>query len=422
MKKKLLSLLALFAGVFVSVYAENTDISALETVVYINPVSAEAGMDLTLSVRMKNAMDVEGFMFDLYLPEGISVKTDADGYPEVTLSTERTTPKKTNSFDSAFQPDGGLRVLGASTNGSTISGNDGEIVQVVVTVNSKMEEGDYPIILKNISISDTEATSHRTEYVESSISVTEGDGRIKFDENAASLPAYTAGEKGNVTMTRTILGNQWNTIVLPFTLTKAKAEAIFGSDVQLAEFSGFNTVYSDDEDVTPNAICIHFTTFTMTTKKGMTGGKLFLVKTSQDITSFQADDVTLFDTVTDVSKSDEWETAGKFTGTLVKTKVPSDGLFISDDKFWYSTGKTNIKAFRGWFELGAVLDKETDFGARISFFVDQETTSIKDIYMSNSCKNGKVYTLSGQLIGDDTPSGRLPKGIYIVNGKKLSVK
>ena len=49
------------------------------------------------------------------------------------------------------------------------------------------------------------------------------DGRIKFNETSTTLPAYTAGEKGNVTMKRTIKANQWSTIVLPFTLTKSKA-------------------------------------------------------------------------------------------------------------------------------------------------------------------------------------------------------
>ena len=47
------------------------------------------------------------------------------------------------------------------------------------------------------------------------------------------------------------------------------------------------------------------------------------------------------------------------TGTLVKTTIPADGLFLSDNKFYYSAGKTNIKAFRCWFELDAVLDKST---------------------------------------------------------------
>ena len=74
--------------------------------------------------------------------------------------------------------------------------------------------------------------------------------------------------EGYTSMRRTIKAGEWNTIVLPFTLTKAKAEAAFGSDVELAEFTGFETEYADEEDITPDAITINFATYTMTAKKG----------------------------------------------------------------------------------------------------------------------------------------------------------
>ena len=153
----------------------------------------------------------------------------------------------------------------------------------------------------------------------------------------------------------------------------------------------------------------------------MTGGKPFLIKTSKDIESFEATECTLFDAVTDVRKSDEWETPGVFTGSLVKTKVPADGLFIYDNKFYYSTGATNIKAFRAWLELGAVLDKETDFGANVRYVIDGEVTSIEGI-PSAADKMGAVYNLNGQLIGFDIDVNSLPAGVYIKNGQKIVVK
>jgi hypothetical protein len=106
----------------------------------------------------------------------------------------------------------------------------------------------------------------------------------------------------------------------------------------------------------------------------------------------------------------------------VKTVVPEDGLFISDNKFWYSVGKTNIKAFRGWFELGAVLDKETDFGAKkVTFDIDGDATRIEGL-SRDGMEDGAVYTLGGQLVGKDVRIDQLPKGVYIINGKKRVVK
>ena len=67
------------------------------------------------------------------------------------------------------------------------------------------------------------------------------------------------------------------------------------------------------------------------------------IKTSKDIESFQADNVTLAEKVNDVENYDEYDTPGRFTGTFVKTTIPEDGLFISDNKFWYSISLAVVK-------------------------------------------------------------------------------
>ncbi len=331
---------------------------------------------------------------------------DPSGKIRVTAATS--IPEWTSMFAC-----GDLGISGISTTPNAFSGT-GPFVALTLTIADDTPMGTYPIRIHT-------ARFNGNPRPESTFNVKIVD-RISFDETAEELPSFTAGTKANVSMTRTIKANQWSTIVLPFTLTKAKAEAAFGSDVQLAEFSGFTVDYGEDEEnVTPLNIVVNFSTYTMTTKKSMTGGKPFLIKTSSEITSFEADDVTMAGSVTDVQKTDEYDTAGKFTGSFVKTKVPADGLFISDNKFWYSTGATNIKAFRGWFELGAVLDKETDFGAKVFFSIDDEPTSVDGVSVVPT-RRGDIYSIEGQYVGRDIPTERLKKGIYIVNGKKVVVK
>ena len=331
---------------------------------------------------------------------------DPSGKIRVTAATS--IPEWTSMFAC-----GDLGISGISTTPNAFSGT-GPFVALTLTIADDTPMGTYPIRIHT-------ARFNGNPRPESTFNVKIVD-RISFDETAEELLSFTAGTKANVRMTRTIKANQWSTIVLPFTLTKAKAEAAFGSDVQLAEFSGFTVDYGEDEEnVTPLNIVVNFSTYTMTAKKSMTGGKPFLIKTSSEITSFEADDVTMAGSVTDVQKTDEYDTAGKFTGSFVKTKVPADGLFISDNKFWYSTGATNIKAFRGWFELGAVLDKETDFGAKVFFSIDDEPTSVDGVsVVPPHC--GDIYTIEGQYVGRDIPTERLKKGIYIVHGKKVVVK
>ena len=164
---------------------KDTDLSELENVVYIEKTEGRIGSQHTLSVKMKNTAEIQGFGFDLYLPNGVTVAKDEDGFNLVSLSTERTTEKKTNYFDSNIMADGALRVLASSTGGYTISGTDGEIVKIVVNISENMEEGDYPIILREIALSDNNSQGYETAYVKSTLTISsytpgdvDGNGKI----------------------------------------------------------------------------------------------------------------------------------------------------------------------------------------------------------------------------------------------------
>ena len=183
-----------------AVVNKDTDISSLDNVVYIEKTEGRIGSQQTLSVKMKNTAEIQGFGFDLYLPEGVTVAKDEDGFNRVTLSTERTTEKKTNYFDSNIMADGALRVLASSTGGYTISGTDGEIVQVVVNISETMEEGDYPVILKEIALSDNNSQGYETAYVKSTLTVSsytpgdvDGNGKINVVDFTA-IANYILGK------------------------------------------------------------------------------------------------------------------------------------------------------------------------------------------------------------------------------------
>ena len=419
---------------FIPVKAESTDVSTIDNVVYLNPVTANAGTQCVLSIQMKNVDAITGYEFFLELPAGLTFAKDEDDFLLAALSEARTTSKKTNYFDCTVTDDGLLHVLCSTTAADatnslyTFSGTDGEVCTVAIDVPADFEAGTYPIVLKNIVLTPSAADKgYETERVETILTI-EGvdDGRLKFDETSTSLPTYTAGTKADVTVKRTIKAGEWSSLVLPFNLTKANATAVFGSDVQFAKFAGFEVDYGDDdENVVPLGITINLTEYTIPARGNMAGGTPVLIKTSQDIEEFQLDGVTLTTGVTEVENADKYETPGLFTGTLVKSTIPSNGLFISDNKFWYSTGKTNVKAFRCWFELGAVLDKETDFGARVMLhFIDDEATGISQIENRKSV-NSKCYDLLGRRMASsmfNSQSSILKKGIYVKEGKKVVIK
>jgi len=245
------------------------------------------------------------------------------------------------------------------------------------------------------------------------------DGRLKFYETSTTLPPYTAGEKANVTMYRTIKANEWSTICLPFTLPKAKAEAVFGSDVEIYKYKDYTATIEDpDVDVTPTAIQINFTKHELKNSlSSIAGGTPYLIKTSRNIESFEVDDVKLVGDVSNIAGGDtEYGDVlgGYFRGSFVKTTIPTDGLFISENSFWYSAGKTKMKAFRAWFELGAVLNKEVEL-SRIVFGFDDTTTGITT-NNDNYLENDNTYDLQGRRVVKPA------KGLYIKNGRKEVVR
>lgn len=410
MKKFLLSIVALVSCAM----AQATD------TVTASDVTIEPGGTATVNIVLNcEGSTYKGFQLDLVTPvsDGITPTLNSASRP-VSSRGSRITDTEAYTISSSMTSSGLARFVCTSLSATPIAAGNDVLIKLSITANEEAVLGPYTGHITNIEFNTVNNVRTLFDDIEFTITVVGvGQKRIEFNENDAVLPDYTSGAKGNVSMVRTINAGKWSTIVLPFTLTKDQAVDIFGTDVQLAEFSGFEVDYGDDEDnVVPLGLTIKFTPYTMSAKKPLSGGKPFLIKTSKNITSFVADDVPLFNTVTDVSKTDEWNTDGKFTGSLVRTLIPLDGLFISNNQFWYSEGNQPVNAFRGWFELAAVLDKETtDFSVKMLILVDGEETAIEDLVPATT--KGSVYDLSGRKVQE--PNKR---GVYIVNGKKVYVK
>ena len=143
-------------------------------------MEAEANSQVTLSVKLSNSVAVQGFSFDLTLPEGVTFALDEDDIEMVTLSTERTTTRKTNVFDFYTNTDGSLHAEASSTRGYTLDGNDGEVMQVVVNVAKGTKDGDYPLTFRNITVTDGDGNDYHPATSTSTITILPKD---PFDLN-----------------------------------------------------------------------------------------------------------------------------------------------------------------------------------------------------------------------------------------------
>ena len=188
MKKILFAMLAL-CGFSFEATAQETDITTMENVVYIDPAAAETGETVALPVKMKNAVEAEGFQFNLTLPGGMTFVTENDGepVPTVTLSSQRGL-SAFNLFSSVRQ-NNSLTVVAGSVSGQAALGNDGEVCTVMVRVATDMAAGDYELVMRNIAISDSEARSHNTPSVTSLISINDQTAIRNVNSDRADNPS-----------------------------------------------------------------------------------------------------------------------------------------------------------------------------------------------------------------------------------------
>lgn len=92
----------------------------------------------------------------------------------------------------------------------------------------------------------------------------------------------------------------------------------------------------------------------------------------------------------------------------------------------YSYG---LKAFRCWFELPSNTSSEGK-PSQVSLLIDgveDSTTGIDDIHGSTDCTSYKrgidgVFNMNGQMVRRSCSLEGLPKGMYVVNGKKIIIR
>ena len=410
MKKTIISLFAICLGMFQTANAANTDISTIDNVVYIEPISVAAGSQYIISVKMKNSVTAQGYGFDLYLPEGASFVVDEYGLPVVEMSTERTTDSKTDTFNSFIRPNESLRLFASSTGGQTIEGHDGEIAKVTIKVSATMAQGDYPLILKKVTVTDNNAVGYDTDEVETTLTIT----ALLIDENATSVPAAATGV--DVRVKRTIAAGVWNTICLPFAMTEEQVKDVFGDDVELGDFDGCDSEYDANDKVT--GLTVKFKS-----AKDIKANHPYIIKvnTENDIEEFTVDGV---DIAVEANPSVELDKKvdntnvlyNSFIGTYVNTMVPKKALFLYGNKFWYSTGETKMKGLRGYFNFYDVLDSYgTNTNARMKIVLN-ETTGIEGMRAGeNEGMRNEWYTLDGRILqGEPTM-----KGAYVNNGRVI---
>lgn len=236
-------------------------------------------------------------------------------------------------------------------------------------------------------------------------------------DNATTIEGLTVGNQYNVTLNRKFGAKKWYSVVLPFSVSQKQLKSVFGDGVKVLHYS----------DVTGTDLNLFEHFYQM-----IVGGTPVLMKPAKDVTNPEFNNVTLTSkTVVDIKN-----TGFKCTGSWNNVDFPEYSYFIDaktnsfyqydPTKVETGTVKPHAGAFRAW-----IISTSTNPAAaaqltmHINGIEEQgETTAIWNAISGNDdaeVASKGIYSLSGQKMNAaDTSS--LPKGIYIVNGKKFIVK
>jgi hypothetical protein len=93
----------------------------------------------------------------------------------------------------------------------------------------------------------------------------------------------------------------------------------------------------------------------------------------------------------------------------------------ASNTLYYPSAAMNINACRGYFQLNGITAGDAHT-VRL-FFGNDEDTGVATTNFTNYTNSDAWYTLDGRIILNSQSSNRkLPKGVYIYNGRKQVIK
>ena len=387
MKKKIVLLLTLLASI---TYAHADGFVSIENV--RNAVPGYTGsFDIVLSTS--NTETFQAYQLDVQLPEGFSFSGTATNFSDCYKQGALLTTHATTVSDKGNNT---RRFSGNANPNASFTSTSGTLLTIYFTVDANAS-GDLTANLKNISFANTSNASVSSDDATGNITV---GSVVTLSEDDTTAPIAISNV--DVTVERTLKAGVWNTIVLPFDVPAAQIATVFGEGTKIGEFTGY------DYNTTTKEVKVNFED-----KNQIVAHTPYIIKVPGELSQITVSNADITNPTNDltVNKSVSDPTFGieitkKMIGTYVPVTLDDNCLFLSENNFVFSKGKSKIKGFHAYFNL--MQAKQTLARMRISF---DETTGIKSVKAGD--EDDKIFNLSGQRVAEP---GR---GLYIKNGKTI---
>lgn len=266
--------------------------------------------------------------------------------------------------------------------------------------------------------------------IPSAVDVTLNDGE--------DYPAPTA-ENAKVTLNRTFYKNRWNAICLPYSINRRQIEEVFGDGTMVVLMKEIDTsnkkvmfIEHANQDIIAGYPYLIFPTKKDDTQKtdhsviskittratfGEANSPLFSVGTdgfTYPGTEMQSDALVFKGTFTNNTTLTEGSYVVTNKGVL--SRIPKDGMKIRPYRSYIYFNRVNTNAKAISLQNMNVNGFEND---------EDNTTGIENLLFESGIltHSADVYSIDGQLVRSKALNfNGLPKGVYIVNGKKYVKK
>lgn len=235
--------------------------------------------------------------------------------------------------------------------------------------------------------------------------------------------------KATMVFHRTFTTGKWNSLILPVDMNADQVKAAFGKDTKLAKFDKYdkNWIYFSPvvPDANGNMLEANIPYIIYPTSQPDYVNRNYNVGSDKE----KHIDGPVY-TVTGIIYGGQptemkCEDTGSYTNTgmthygsyVYRQEVPAKSYMLSKGKMVHTSKVHNVKSYRSWLE--ETTPSENTLQLKVSDS-DNSTTGIKVIEEAPQNANA-VYNVNGMRMNSSN-TDNLPKGVYIINNKKVVIK
>lgn len=215
------------------------------------------------------------------------------------------------------------------------------------------------------------------------------------EENNKIIDAHK-GEIVNALPLRTLVADKWNTFCLPFNISLENGK-LCGVEAEVRKYDRM------EGDV-----------MMFKEAKEIVAGRSYLIRPKgENITFKRFDNVRLTGPELEKSGDESFYMIGTYSNRTFSEEESSQYLFLNANaEFRHPKAGTTMKGMRAYFYCSPDVQ-----ASQMKVGFTENSTDIKDIEQNNIQANSqRIYSINGTYVGTDKSA--LPKGIYIIGGKK----